>query len=177
MGSPERAIELDAPAGQAAAAPGRPRLLAQGPRRERVLALRLDPAARRARDADGRRAARVALTGTAWFDHEWGPGALPEAAAGWDWFAIQLDDGSELMLYRMRTKDGGATPFSSGTSSCRAAGAPVPLAWDDVRLESDGRLEVSASRAGATRPAGRSPSRASRLETTARRPSWPTRSS
>jgi predicted secreted hydrolase len=73
------------------------------------------------------------LSGTAWFDHEWGPGVLPADAAGWDWFALQLDDGSDLMLYRMRRADGSATPFSSGTF-VPAKGAPVRLAWSDVRL-------------------------------------------
>ena len=73
------------------------------------------------------------LTGTAWFDHEWGSGVLPAGAAGWDWFALQLDDGSELMLYRMRKPDGSATPFSSGTF-VPPRGAPVPVAWSDVRL-------------------------------------------
>jgi predicted secreted hydrolase len=73
------------------------------------------------------------LSGTAWFDHEWGPGVLPADAAGWDWFALQLDDGSELMLYRMRRADGSATPFSSGTF-VPARGATARLAWSDVRL-------------------------------------------
>jgi predicted secreted hydrolase len=56
------------------------------------------------------RGRRRGLRGTAWFDHEWGPGALPEGAAGWDWFALQLSDGSELMLYRMRLSGGRASP-------------------------------------------------------------------
>ncbi len=56
-----------------------------------------------------------ALTGKAWFDHEWGPGGLPAGIGGWDWFALVLDDGSELMLYRMRRTDGQASPFSAGT--------------------------------------------------------------
>jgi predicted secreted hydrolase len=73
------------------------------------------------------------LSGTAWFDHEWGPGVLPKDAAGWDWFALQLDDGSELMLYRMRRADGTATPFSSGTF-VPAHGAAMPVRWSDVRL-------------------------------------------
>lgn len=73
------------------------------------------------------------LAGTAWFDHEWGSGVLPAGAAGWDWFALQLDDGSELMLYRMRKADGSATPFSSGTF-VPPRGAAVPVAWREVRL-------------------------------------------
>jgi predicted secreted hydrolase len=75
-----------------------------------------------------------ALKGTAWFDHEWGPGALPAGATGWDWFALQLSDGSELMLYRMRLKGGQASPFSAGTF-VPATGPPRPIAWDDVTLQ------------------------------------------
>jgi predicted secreted hydrolase len=74
------------------------------------------------------------LTGTAWFDHEWGPGGMPAGVAGWDWFALQLDDGSELMLYRMRPREGGATPYSSGTRVF-PDGTARRVAWSDVRLE------------------------------------------
>jgi predicted secreted hydrolase len=73
------------------------------------------------------------LRGTAWFDHEWGPGGLPAGAVGWDWFALQLEDGSELMLYRMRLEGGKASPFSSGTF-VPAKGPPRPIAWSDVTL-------------------------------------------
>jgi predicted secreted hydrolase len=79
---------------------------------------------------DGR---RQALAGTVWFDHEWGPGAMPARAAGWDWFALQLTDGSDLMLYRMRLADGSASPFSAGTFVPRE-GAPRAIAWSDVGL-------------------------------------------
>ncbi len=74
-----------------------------------------------------------ALTGTAWFDHEWGPGGLPAGAAGWDWFALQLDDGSDLMLYRIRDRGGQATAFSSGTF-VPASGEPRFLRWKEVAL-------------------------------------------
>jgi predicted secreted hydrolase len=75
------------------------------------------------------------LTGTAWFDHEWGPGALPADAVGWDWFALQLSDGSDLMLYRMRLSGGRASPFSAGTFVPRD-GPPASIAWSDVALAS-----------------------------------------
>ena len=75
--------------------------------------------------------AEEALTGTAWFDHEWGPGGLPAEAVGWDWFALQLDDGSDLMLYRIRARGGAATPFSSGTF-VSAAGESRAISWKDV---------------------------------------------
>ena len=80
-----------------------------------------------------RAGAATPLSGTAWFDHEWGPGALPAGAAGWDWFALQLEDGSELMLYRMRLAGGAASPFSAGTF-VPASGPPRTIAWSDVAL-------------------------------------------
>jgi predicted secreted hydrolase len=92
------------------------------------------------------RAAPLALSGTAWFDHEWGPGALPRDARGWDWFAVQLADGSELMLYRLRGEDGRATPFSAGTW-VPASGKPVPLRWTDVRFEETGTWTSPRSKA------------------------------
>jgi predicted secreted hydrolase len=86
------------------------------------------------------------LAGTAWFDHEWGSGVLPAGAAGWDWFALQLDDRSELMLYRMRRPDGSATPFSSGTF-VPPRGPSVPVAWTDVRLTESAHWTSPRSRA------------------------------
>lgn len=52
--------------------------------------------------------------GLAWLDREWSTSALGEDQAGWDWFALQLDDERELMYYRMRREDGSADPYSKG---------------------------------------------------------------
>ena len=54
------------------------------------------------------------VSGTAWLDREWGSSQLGEGIAGWDWFALQLADGRDLMVYRLRTDDGGASRFSAG---------------------------------------------------------------
>ena len=54
------------------------------------------------------------VSGLAWLDREWGSSQLGPGIAGWDWFALQLDDGRDLMLYRLRTEDGGASRFSAG---------------------------------------------------------------
>lgn len=56
-----------------------------------------------------------AVTGKSWFDREISSRALSGDLAGWDWFAIQLDDGREVMLYLMRKKDGSIDRYSSGT--------------------------------------------------------------
>lgn len=55
------------------------------------------------------------VTGQAWMDHEFGSDQLGPDQAGWDWFGLQLDDGTELMIYRIRRRDGKIDPFSSGT--------------------------------------------------------------
>lgn len=49
----------------------------------------------------------VTITGNAWLDHEWSTSVLDPDAAGWDWVGANLDDGSALMAFRIRGKDGG----------------------------------------------------------------------
>lgn len=46
-------------------------------------------------------------SGLAWLDHEWSSQYMDDQAVGWDWLGINLDDGSALMAFRMRGKDGG----------------------------------------------------------------------
>jgi predicted secreted hydrolase len=55
------------------------------------------------------------VTGTSWMDHEFGSADLGEDLVGWDWFSLQLDDGNDLMLYRLRRADGSLDRSSSGT--------------------------------------------------------------
>ncbi len=54
------------------------------------------------------------VTGTSWMDREWSSSALSKEQSGWDWFALQLSDNSELMFYQLRQKDGSISPNSSG---------------------------------------------------------------
>jgi predicted secreted hydrolase len=63
-----------------------------------------------------------AVTGRAWFDHEWASQYLEEAAVGWDWVGINGDDGSALMLFRTRSADG-SQRWAGGT--WRSAGGEV----------------------------------------------------
>ncbi len=55
------------------------------------------------------------VTGLSWMDHEFFTHQLSEEQSGWDWFSLQFDDNSELMLFRLRRKDGTADPYSAGT--------------------------------------------------------------
>ena len=49
----------------------------------------------------------VAVTGRAWLDHEWSTAYLDPDADGWDWVGANLDDGSALMAFQIRAKQGG----------------------------------------------------------------------
>jgi predicted secreted hydrolase len=55
------------------------------------------------------------VSGRSWMDHEFGSNQLDESQAGWDWFAVQLENSAVLMLYVLRHKDGSIEPASSGT--------------------------------------------------------------
>jgi predicted secreted hydrolase len=77
--------------------------------------------------------APVEVAGTAWMDREWSTSALSAGMTGWDWFALQLDDGRELMYYRLREVDGDTSPFSGG-SLVGPAGDVTRLDADDVEL-------------------------------------------
>ena len=55
------------------------------------------------------------VAGTAWMDHEFSTAPLAKGITGWDWFSIQLDNGRDLMLFRLRRAGGELHPASSGT--------------------------------------------------------------
>jgi predicted secreted hydrolase len=76
----------------------------------------------------------IAVSGLAWLDREWGSGSLGAEQQGWDWFALDLDDGSALMFYALRDRDGRRDPHSAGTF-IDAAGHAAPLASEDVDIE------------------------------------------
>jgi predicted secreted hydrolase len=46
------------------------------------------------------------VRGSAWLDHEWSSQVLDPDASGWDWLGANLDDGSALMAFQIRSKGG-----------------------------------------------------------------------
>ena len=58
---------------------------------------------------------RFEVSGLAWMDREWSTSSLGTDQVGWDWFALQLDDGRDIMLYQLRRSDGSADATSNGT--------------------------------------------------------------
>ncbi len=76
------------------------------------------------------------VSGLAWLDREWSTSVLSPDLIGWDWFALQLGDGPEgddLMLYRLRRRDGTAAPESRG-SWIASDGTSRSIDWRDLVL-------------------------------------------
>lgn len=86
------------------------------------------------------------VTGTGWMDHEFGSAELGTDLVGWDWFSLQLADNTELMLYRLRRRDGSSDPVSSGTMVF-ADGHTRHLALADFQIESHGSWTSADSKA------------------------------
>lgn len=74
------------------------------------------------------------VEGAAWMDREWSTSSLGKDQVGWDWFALQLSDGTDLMLYQLRDAQGRPDPSSSG-SIAGPAGETRPLSLRDFSLE------------------------------------------
>ena len=77
------------------------------------------------------------VEGSSWFDREWSSSALAEDQAGWDWFALQLEDGRDLMFYRMRDRQGHAQIFSQGVL-VEADGQITRLDLNNTRVQPSG---------------------------------------
>ncbi len=91
------------------------------------------------------------VSGTAWMDREFSTSALGDDAQGWDWFAMQFDDGRELVLGQIRLNDGTTRRAYSGTM-IYADGTSYHLNFDDYSIESTGTWE--SPHTGAVYPAG-----------------------
>src|SRR5690348_1665050 len=82
------------------------------------------------------------VKGLAWMDHEFFTQQLEANQAGWDWAGIQLENKTELMLFRIRRKDGSIDPYSAGTF-VDAQGGAQQLEQKDFEMEPDGRIWTS----------------------------------
>ncbi len=93
----------------------------------------------------------VQVTGLSWMDREWSTSVLGADAVGWDWFALQLSDGREIMYYQLRLRNGGIEPFSSGTL-IGTDGTLQAIKRDDVVI--DVLDHWHSAHSGATYPSG-----------------------
>lgn len=94
---------------------------------------------------------RYRVSGISWMDHEYGSDELQSNQSGWDWFSVQLNDGRELMLYRVREKDGSTTPQSAGSLIGRRAGVRS-LSLRNFSIVASGSWK--SPHTGATYPSG-----------------------
>jgi predicted secreted hydrolase len=74
------------------------------------------------------------VTGQGWFDHEWSSSVLADWQSGWDWFSLQLRDGRELMLFRLRTKAGRTEPENRYGILIEQDGSSRVLSPDHITL-------------------------------------------
>jgi predicted secreted hydrolase len=74
------------------------------------------------------------VSGTAWMDREWSTSVLGADLEGWDWFALQLDDGSDLMFYRLRRRDQTMSSFSNGVVVAADGTVTARITAEQVRL-------------------------------------------
>jgi predicted secreted hydrolase len=84
------------------------------------------------------------VEGTAWLDHEWSSAYMAPEAAGWDWAGINFLDGTSLMGFRMRERNGGThyappgiamKPLRLWKSPRTGVEYPVSMQLNDLRLE------------------------------------------
>ena len=92
---------------------------------------------------------QLPVDGTAWFDHQWG-NFIAVGGGGWDWFAVNLEDGSDLMLSLVRAADG-SYPLVYGTYVA-ADGKAVDLTRDEFTVTAQGHW--TSPHTGAVYPAG-----------------------
>ena len=91
----------------------------------------------------------LAVTGQAWFDHQWGD-FISVGGGGWDWFAVNLDDGTDVTLSLVRDADG-SFPLIYGTI-VEPDGRTRHLGRDDFSVEVTERW--TSPDTGADYPAG-----------------------
>ena len=74
----------------------------------------------------------LSVHGLAWLDREWTSGPLER---GWDWFALQMNDGSSFMFYALRSEDGKRDPAHSSGTWTSPSGESRRLSSDDVQID------------------------------------------
>jgi predicted secreted hydrolase len=88
-----------------------------------------------------------AVSGSTWMDHEFFTGPTPSAGLGWDWFSARLDDGRDLMLYRVRREGQPPTIFGTAVGDGQAV-----RALDTTGIEFHSTRTWKSPRTGASYP-------------------------
>lgn len=91
------------------------------------------------------------VSGKSWMDHEFGTSALSKGVVGWDWFGLQLDDGTALMFGRLRKSESGNVGIFDGTVSY-TDGRQVSIQPGDFTVAATGSWKSPET--GITYPSG-----------------------
>ena len=119
--APTRPVVLQGDAGLSAKGPGQASYYYSVPRLRASGRLRLGASAH-------------AVSGLGWLDREWSTSVLGAHQAGWDWFALMLDNGEDIMAFRLRRDDGTRDPHDHGML-VDASGEARHLGPGDFSLE------------------------------------------
>ena len=119
--APTRPIVLQGDAGLSAKGPGQASYYYSIPRLQATGRLRID-------------GDEHAVKGLGWLDREWSTSVLGAHQAGWDWFALMLDNGEDIMAFQLRRDDGTRDPYDHGVL-VDAGGRARHLAPGDFSLE------------------------------------------
>jgi predicted secreted hydrolase len=93
---------------------------------------------------------QLELSGQAWHDHQWGDFDLSRYA-GWDWFGLQFDNHTELMMYLIRRPDG--SYIAEAGSFVTAEGETIAMTKADFDVEVIG-TPWESERTGGVYPLG-----------------------
>jgi predicted secreted hydrolase len=77
------------------------------------------------------------VEGLVWLDREWSTSVLQEGQVGWDWFALQLTGGRDLMMYQLRRDDGSPDAYSHAVLM-DAEGSKTQLDAEEFTIEPNG---------------------------------------
>ncbi len=91
------------------------------------------------------------FTGSAWMDREFGTWTPTEKQKGWDWFSIQLDEGTDIMVYQLRDSRNNVSDYSAGVF-VEKDGTYEHLPYPDFHVTPTG--DWKSENSGATYPSG-----------------------
>ena len=94
----------------------------------------------------------LTVSGISWMDHEFGTSFLGEGFVGWDWFSLQLEDSTILMLYCLRRPNQSCDPQTFEGTLVYPKGQQLRIRAKDFTLTPTGQWISPES--GATYPSG-----------------------
>ncbi|WP_455207322.1 lipocalin-like domain-containing protein [Kaarinaea lacus] len=94
---------------------------------------------------------KASVSGFSWFDREWSTSQLEPGQEGWDWFALQLDDNRDIMIYSLR-REGGSLDLKSAGIIVEEDGKSRRLAANEFNIEV--LREWRSSHSNVTYPSG-----------------------